>query len=103
MMVYRVIAVLVYVVARLLLAACGRIGRVFHVGAAPIVGVITVASVAGIAAVHLIVLRERGMQPIVLLLIALPVLAAGVGLLMRSRRLHDPERDAHRYDGWIDN
>ncbi|MDP0399689.1 MULTISPECIES: hypothetical protein [Tsukamurella] len=103
MMVYRVIAVVLYLLVRLLLAGCRRIGRAFHVGALPIASALTVATIAAVAAIHLTLLREQGAQPVVLLSITIPALVATGAALLWRRHTYDPIRAAHRYDGWIDN
>lgn len=102
-MVYRVIAVVLYLLVRLLLAGCRRIGRVFHVGALPIASTLTVAVAAMVAGVHLTLLREQGPQPIIVLSLTIPIVALGCAALLWRRCTYDPVKAAHRYDGWIDN
>ncbi|ADG80723.1 conserved hypothetical protein [Tsukamurella paurometabola DSM 20162] len=102
-MVYRVIAVVLYLLVRLLLTGCRRIGRVFHVGALPIAAALTVATIAATAAIHLTLLREQGAQPLVILSLTVPALIVTCVALAWRRRTYDPVKAAHRYDGWIDN
>lgn len=101
--VHRVLAVVIYVIARLVLAGCRRIGRSFHVGAMPIASTLTLGAVAAVAGTHLVVLNERGAQPIVILALTVPALAAAIIALAWRRWSYDEAKAAHRWDGWIDN
>lgn len=96
-MLLRIALLLAYLLARLVWWVCSMIGKPFRVGGLTIAAIGVVGGIALLATAHLAIFDESGAQPVVLMVVTYPILAALLVALIVRWRTYDPDKERDRW------